>query len=79
MNPATDHIPGPYQPLPAPTPGPAAVSLALDLSTGEAACLAALAARWRWQAAHVAAYLLHEQLVCRYLDDQEPPGGEVAP
>lgn len=70
---------GPWQPLPEPAIGPAALTLALDLSQGEAACLTALAARWQWQPAHVAAYLLHGELHCRFMDDQEQFGVEVAP
>lgn len=68
----------PWQALPAPTPGPAALTLALDLSAGEAACLTALAARWQWQPAHVAAYLLHGELHCRFMDDQEQAVQEVS-
>ena len=70
---------GPWAPLPAPTPGPQAQTLVVAISAGESACLTALAARWGWQPAHVAAYLLSAELACRFLDEQPQPIREVAP
>lgn len=65
---------GPCEALPEPAIGPAALTLALDLSRGEADCLNALAARWQWQPAHVAAFLLHTELHSRFMDDLEHIG-----
>ncbi len=79
MTASPTRISGHPEPLPAPTPGPAALTLALELSAGEAACLTALAARWQWQPAHVAAHLLSAELYCRFMDDQEHTAREVAP
>ena len=69
---------GPCEGLPYPAPGPADVTLTLAISAAQSACLDAIGGRWAWPPAHVAEWLLTEELHCRFMDDQEQHAGEVA-